>query len=64
MGTVEYVGIKTTRLRSLGGEQLVLSNTDLTSSRVRNYKRMELRRIVFKLGVVYDTSSGIDSDDS
>lgn len=56
MGTVEYVGIKTTRLRSLGGEQLVLSNTDLTSSRVRNYKRMELRRIVFKLGVVYGTS--------
>lgn len=59
MGTVEYVGIKTTRLRSLGGEQLVLSNTDLTSSRVRNYKRMELRRIVFKLGVVYDTSLGL-----
>lgn len=56
MGTVEYVGIKTTRLRSLGGEQLVLSNTDLTSSRVRNYKRMDLRRIVFKLGVVYSTS--------
>jgi small-conductance mechanosensitive channel len=56
MGTVEYVGIKTTRIRSLGGEQLVLSNTDLTSSRVRNYKRMELRRIVFKLGVVYNTS--------
>jgi small-conductance mechanosensitive channel len=56
MGTVEYIGIKTTRLRSLGGEQLVLSNTDLTNSRVRNYKRMKLRRVVFKLGVVYHTS--------
>jgi small-conductance mechanosensitive channel len=55
MGTVENVGIKTTRLRSVGGEQLIFSNTDLTSSRVRNYKRMDLRRVVFKLGVVYDT---------
>lgn len=56
MGSVEHIGIKTTRLRSLGGEQLIFSNTDLTNSRVRNYKRMELRRIVFKLGVVYETS--------
>src|SRR3546814_878321 len=54
-GTVEYVGIKTTRLKSLGGEQLVFSNTDLTNSRLHNYKRMERRRIVFKLGVVYET---------
>ena len=56
MGTVEHVGIKTTRIRSLGGEQLVFSNTDLTNSRVRNYKRMEKRRVVFTLGVTYDTS--------
>jgi len=55
MGTVEHVGIKTTRIRSLSGEQLVFSNTDLTNSRVRNYKRMEKRRIVFSLGVTYDT---------
>lgn len=55
LGTVEYVGIKTTRIRSLGGEQLIFSNTDLTNSRVRNYKRMEKRRVVFKLGVVYQT---------
>lgn len=54
-GTVEYIGIKTTRLRSISGEQLVFSNTDLTNSRVHNYKRMERRRIVFKLGVTYDT---------
>ncbi len=55
LGTVEHVGIKTTRIRSLGGEQLVFSNTDLTNSRVRNYKRMEKRRVVFKLGVTYQT---------
>jgi small-conductance mechanosensitive channel len=56
MGSIEHIGIKTTRVRSLGGEQLVFSNTDLTNSRIRNYKRMERRRIVFKLGVVYQTS--------
>ncbi len=55
MGAVEYVGIKTTRIRSLSGEQLIFSNTDLTNSRVHNYKRMEKRRIVFSLGIVYDT---------
>ncbi len=57
MGTVEHIGIKSTRVRSLGGEQLVFSNTDLTNSRIRNYKRMEKRRIVFKLGVTYQTTS-------
>ncbi len=55
LGTVEYIGIKTTRLRSLSGEQLVFANSDLTSSRIHNYKRMQRRRIVFKLGVVYQT---------
>ncbi len=57
MGTVEYVGIKTTRLRTLGGEQLVCSNTYLTNAQVHNYKRMEQRRIIFQLGVVYQTSA-------
>jgi len=56
LGTVEHVGIKTTRIRSLGGEQLIFSNSDLTDSRVRNYKRMDKRRVVFKLGVIYQTS--------
>ncbi len=56
LGSVEHVGIKTTRLRSLGGEQIIFSNTDLTNSRVRNYKRMERRRVVFKFRVVYQTS--------
>lgn len=55
LGTVEHVGIKTTRIRSLSGEQLVFSNTDLTNSRVRNYKRMQRRRVVFSLGVTYQT---------
>ena len=45
LGTVEHIGIKTTRIRSLGGEQIVLSNSDLTSSRIKNYKRMQERRV-------------------
>lgn len=55
LGTIEHIGIKTTRIRSLGGEQVIFSNTDLTDSRVRNYKRMGKRRVVFKLGVIYST---------
>jgi len=55
MGTVERIGIKTTRVRSLGGEQLVFSNSDLVGSRIRNYKRMWERRVVFGFGVTYDT---------
>jgi len=55
MGTVEYIGIKTTRIRSLSGEQVVFSNTDLTDSRVRNYKLMEKRRALFRIGVTYQT---------
>jgi small-conductance mechanosensitive channel len=55
MGTVEYIGIKTTRVKSLSGEQLILSNSDLTQSRVHNYKRMERRRIEFNIGIVYET---------
>lgn len=54
-GTIEHIGIKTTRVRSLSGEQLIFSNKDLTSSRIRNYKRMQNRRIQFTLGVTYDT---------
>ncbi len=55
MGVVDNIGIKTTRISSLSGEQLVFSNSDLTSARVRNYKLMQKRRVVFKLGVTYDT---------
>ena len=55
MGTVEQIGLKTTRIRSLSGEQIVFSNSDLLNSRVRNYKRMFERRVVFEFGVVYRT---------
>ncbi len=55
LGTVEYIGLKTTRIRSLSGEQIVFSNADLLKSRIRNYKRMTERRVVFGFGVVYRT---------
>jgi len=53
MGTIEHIGFKTTRLTSLTGEQLIISNGDMTSSRLKNYKRMKRRRIVFTIGFVY-----------
>lgn len=56
-GTVEVVGIKTTRIRSLGGEQIVMSNTELLKQTVSNYKRLRERRIVFGFGVTYDTTA-------
>jgi len=56
LGTVEYVGLKTTRLRALSGEQIIISNADLLQSRVRNHKRMQERRVPFQFGVVYQTS--------
>ena len=55
MGTVEQIGLKTTRIRSLTGEQIIFSNSDLLSSRVHNYKRMYERRIAFSIGVTYQT---------
>lgn len=57
MGTIEHIGLKTTRIRSLSGEQLVFSNSDLLNSRIRNYKRMSERRVVFSIGVTYQTSA-------
>jgi small-conductance mechanosensitive channel len=56
MGTVEHVGLKTSRIRGLGGEQIIFSNNDLLKSRIRNYKRMQERRVVFAIGVTYDTA--------
>src|SRR5665648_479661 len=55
-GTVEHIGVKTTRLRTLDGEQLLFSNTDLTNSRIRNFKTMEERRVLFVIGVKYSTT--------
>ncbi|MFB6285324.1 MAG: mechanosensitive ion channel family protein, partial [Candidatus Bipolaricaulia bacterium] len=57
MGNIEHIGLKTTRVRSLSGEQLIFSNNDMLNSRIRNYKRMEERRILFTIGVTYDTPS-------
>jgi small-conductance mechanosensitive channel len=54
-GTIDRVGLKTTRLRSLSGEQLVFSNSDLLKSRIRNYRLLQERRIVFSFGVEYET---------
>lgn len=56
IGTVKHIGIKTTRLSSLTGEEIVIANTDLTDSRIRNYRDMERRRIAFTIGVLYETS--------
>jgi small-conductance mechanosensitive channel len=55
LGSVEHIGLKTTRLRSLSGEQLVFSNSDLLNSRIRNFGRMFQRRVVFEVGVTYQT---------
>jgi small-conductance mechanosensitive channel len=54
-GTIEYIGLKTTRLRSLSGEQIVIANSDLTKSRVHNFKRQENRRIEYSFSVLYRT---------
>lgn len=55
LGTVEHIGLKTTRVRSLSGEQVIFSNADLLKSRIRNYKRMFERRVVFSVGITYQT---------
>ncbi len=55
-GKVEQIGIKSTRLRSVTGEQIILANADLLKSRLRNFGRMSERRMVFKVGVVYETA--------
>ncbi|MCK4473810.1 mechanosensitive ion channel family protein [Candidatus Parcubacteria bacterium] len=54
-GTVKKIGIKSTRIQTLQGEELVISNKELTAKRIHNYKKMEKRRIVFNFGVVYET---------
>jgi small-conductance mechanosensitive channel len=54
-GTVEAIGLKSTRVRSLSGEQVIFSNSDLLGSRIQNYKRMARRRVAFSLGVTYQT---------
>ena len=55
-GTVETIGIKTTRLKAPTGEQLIFGNADILNSRIHNFQRLEQRRVVFSLGVVYELS--------
>ncbi len=59
IGAIEYIGVKTTRIRAISGEQIICGNKNLTDSRVHNYKRMLKRRVVFSLGVTYQTSPDI-----
>lgn len=56
MGTVERIGVKTTRIRALSGEQLVFANSQLLSAEIQNFKRMQERRAAFTIGVTYDTA--------
>lgn len=58
-GTVEKIGLKSTRLRSVDGEQLIFSNADLLSSRIQNFQRMDKRRVVLSLGVDYTTPAAL-----
>lgn len=55
LGTIEHIGLKTTRIRSLSGEQIVVANADLLKSRIRNFKKMYERRVEFTFRVVYNT---------
>ena len=57
MGTVKHIGIKSTRIQTLQGQELIVSNRELTNARINNYKKMEKRRIVFSFGVEYGTST-------
>lgn len=55
MGNIQSIGIKSTRLRSISGEEIIISNADLLKSKIRNYHRMQRRRVNFEFGVTYDT---------
>ncbi len=58
-GTVEHIGLKTTRVRSVGGEQIIFSNAELLKSRIRNYRRLVERRVAFFTDVTYDTPPAV-----
>jgi small-conductance mechanosensitive channel len=58
-GTVEHIGVKSTRLRSISGEQIIIANADIIKARVRNFGRMGDRRAVFQFGVNYDTPTDV-----
>jgi len=54
-GIVQKIGLKSTRIKTLQGEELVVSNKELTETRINNFKKLERRRVVFSIGVQYDT---------
>ena len=54
-GTIEKIGLKSTRMRTLQGEELIVSNKELTTVRVQNFKKLEQRRVVVNLGIIYET---------
>ena len=56
-GTVQMIGLKSTRIRSLQGEQVVMSNTDLLKQTIRNYRLLQERRIVFAFGIAFDATA-------
>jgi small-conductance mechanosensitive channel len=58
-GTVEHIGLKTTRIRSITGEQIIIGNSDLLKSRLRNFRRMYQRRVLFNLDVTFDTPTPV-----
>jgi len=55
-GIVKKIGLKTTRIQALQGEEIIISNNELTSARIQNFKKLKERRVIFKFGVVYETS--------
>ncbi len=54
-GVIEKIGIKTTRMRALQGEEIVISNKELTSAQIQNFKKMKERRVSFSFGITYET---------
>jgi len=56
-GSVEQIGLKTTRIRSIDGEEVVISNTNLLNKQIHNFERLEHRRFVLRFGVVYQTAA-------
>jgi small-conductance mechanosensitive channel len=59
LGTVQFIGLKTTRIRSLSGEQIIIANGDLLKSRIQNFKRMLERRVLFEFAIGYRTPAGL-----
>jgi small-conductance mechanosensitive channel len=55
LGTVQFIGLKTTRLASLSGEQIIIANSDLLKSRIQNFKRMKERRVLFEFVIRHRT---------